>query len=130
MTAALVVDDEPAILRLVAMVLKELGFETLTARDAETAAELLKSSKPDLVVTDVRLPGMDGVELARRIKASRRLKKTPVLLMSAYSEPPKHKGDGFIAKPFDIFELEEAFGRYIELLRIEEENGQKTPSPG
>jgi two-component system phosphate regulon response regulator PhoB len=73
MTAALIVDDEPAILRLVAMVLRELGFETLTATDAETAAQLLKSSRPDLVVTDVRLPGISGVELARRIKASRRL---------------------------------------------------------
>src|SRR6266545_715869 len=129
--AALVVDDEPAILRLVTIVLNELGFETLTARDAETAAELLKSSKPDLVVTDVRLPGMDGVELARQIKASRRLKKTPVLLMSAFSEPPKHRGDGFIAKPFDISELEEAFSRYVALLLNEEtENGQKTSSPG
>lgn len=128
MSAALIVDDEPAILRLVAMVLTELGFETLTARDAETAAELLKSSKPDLIVTDVRLPGMDGVELARRIKASRRLKKTPVLLMSAYSEPPQHHGDGFIAKPFDISELEEAFSRYIGTEQAE--RGQKTGSPG
>ena len=128
MSAALIVDDEPAILRLVAMVLSELGFETLTARDAETAAELLKSSKPDLIVTDVRLPGMDGVELARRIKTSRRLKTTPVLLMSAYSEPPHHHGDGFIAKPFHISELEEAFSRYIGT-----EGGgagQKTGSPG
>lgn len=123
MTAALVVDDEPAILRLVAMVLAELGFETLTARDAETAAELLKSSKPDLVVTDVRLPGMDGVELARWIKSSKRLKKTPVLLMSAYSEPPQHEGDGFIAKPFDISELEEAFSAYAG-------GGSKDREPG
>jgi len=128
MSAALIVDDEPAILRLVAMVLSELGFETLTARDAETAAELLKSSKPDLIVTDVRLPGMDGVELARRIKASRRLKKTPVLLMSAYSEPPHHAGDGFIAKPFDISELEEVFNRYIGTEGGGD--GQKTGSPG
>lgn len=112
MTAALIVDDEPAILRLVAMVLRELGFETLTATDAETAAQLLKSSQPDLVVTDVRLPGISGVELARRIKASRRLANTPVLLMSAFAEPPEHDGDGFIAKPFDIDELEEAFARY------------------
>ncbi len=110
------------------MVLTDLGFETLTARDAETAAELLKSINPDLIVTDVRLPGMDGVELARRIKTSRRLKKTPVLLMSAYSEPRQHYGDAFIAKPFDISELEEAFSRYI---RAEEAGrGQKTGSPG
>jgi len=114
MTAALIVDDEPAILRLIAMVLRDLGFGTLTATDAESATEVLKSSKPDLVVTDVRLPGISGVELAKRIKASRRLAKTPVLLMSAFAEPQEHEGDGFIAKPFAISELEEEFSPYIE----------------
>jgi two-component system, OmpR family, phosphate regulon response regulator PhoB len=124
MTAALIVDDEPAILRLVAMVLRELGFETLTAPDAETASQLLKSSKPDLVVTDVRLPGISGIELAKRIKSSKRLRKVPVLLMSAFAEPPAHAGDGFIAKPFDISELEETFNRYIDLSGTGSENGE------
>lgn len=113
MTAALIVDDEPAILRLVAMVLRELGFDTLTAPDAETASQLLKSSKPDLIVTDVRLPGISGIELAKQIKSSKRLSSIPVLLMSAFGEPPMHAGDGFIAKPFDLYELEEVFNRYV-----------------
>jgi len=135
MTAALIVDDEPAILRLIAMVLRDLGFETLTATDAESATEVLKSSKPDLVVTDVRLPGISGVELAKRIKASRRLAKTPVLLMSAFAEPQEHEGDGFIAKPFDISELKEAFSPYIEASSGQAAPGrrrsdQKTASPG
>jgi two-component system phosphate regulon response regulator PhoB len=124
MTAALIVDDEPAILRLVAMVLRELGFETLTAPDGETASQLLKASKPDLIVTDVRLPGISGIELAKRVKASRRLAKIPVLLMSAFGEPPAHEGDGFIAKPFDLYELEETFHRYIDSSPTESENGQ------
>lgn len=113
MTAALIVDDEPAILRLVAMVLRELGFETLTAPDAETASQLLKSSRPDLIVTDVRLPGISGIELAKQVKASKRLSSIPVLLMSAFGEPPAHEGDGFIPKPFDLYELEETFNRYV-----------------
>ena len=113
MTAALVVDDEPAILRLVATVLRELGVETLTATDAETATQILKSSTPDLIVSDVRLPGMSGVEFAHQVKASRRLRKTAVLLMSAYSEPKGHEGDAFFPKPFDIAELEEIISRYI-----------------
>lgn len=121
MTAALVIDDEPAILRLVATVLRELGVETLTATDAETATVILKSSKPDLIVTDVRLPGMSGVELAHYVKSRRRLRKTPVLLMSAYSEPKGHEGDAFFPKPFDITELEELFSRYI----AEGENGDR-----
>jgi CheY-like chemotaxis protein len=56
---------------------------------------------------------MSGVELAHYVKSRRRLRKTPVLLMSAYSEPKGHEGDAFFPKPFDITELEELFSRYI-----------------
>lgn len=100
----LVVDDEPAILRLVAVVLRDLGCHTLTAGDAESALLIIESDHPDVVVSDIKLPGMDGVELARRIKSESN-SGTPVLLMSAFGEPPNHKGDGFLAKPFDIDEL-------------------------
>ena len=126
MTAALIVDDEPAILRLVAMVLRELGVETLTATDAETATQILKSSTPDLIVSDVRLPGMSGVEFAHQVKSNRRLRKTPVVLMSAYSEPKGHEGDAFFAKPFDIVELEEIITRFVHLaeMRSGSENGK------
>ena len=113
MTVALVVDDEPAILRLVALVLRELGVETLTATDAETATRILQSSTPDLIVSDVRLSGMSGLEFVHQVKADRRLRKTPVVLMSAYSEPEGHEGDAFFAKPFDIVELEEIITRYV-----------------
>jgi CheY-like chemotaxis protein len=73
MTSVLIVDDEPFILKIVAAVLEDLGFEkTHTAPDAETALELAKRHKPDMVITDVRLPGMNGVELARQIKSNTR----------------------------------------------------------
>ena len=130
MTAALIVDDEPAILRLVATVLRGLGFETLTAPDGETASQLLKSSKPDLIVTDVRLPGLSGVDLARQVKSTRRLAKVPVLLMSAFGEPPSHAGDGFIPKPFDLDELEETFNRYMSAGEEGSENGESGSRQG
>jgi CheY-like chemotaxis protein len=57
---------------------------------------------------------MSGVEFAHQVKADRRLRGTPVLLMSAYSEPRGHEGDGFFPKPFDIIELEELISRYLE----------------
>lgn len=101
-TRCLVVDDEPAILRLVAVVLRDLGCDTLTAADAEAALTLLEDQHPDVVISDVKLPGMDGVELARRIKSNGDDGKTPVLLMSAFGEPRNHPGDAFLAKPFDI----------------------------
>ena len=109
-TTCLVVDDEPAILRLVAVVLRDLGCETLTAPTAEHALEIAEKSHPDLVISDVKLPGMDGVELARRLKA----KNAHVLLMSAFGEPRKHDGDGFLAKPFDIDGLIDFVSPYVE----------------
>lgn len=106
----LVVDDEPAILRLVAVVLRDLGCETLTAVNAESALEIAEKTNPDFVISDVKLPGMDGVELAKRLKS----RKKPVLLMSAFGEPRKHDGAGFLAKPFDIDGLVEFVSRYVD----------------
>lgn len=110
----LVVDDEPAILRLVVLVLRDLGYETLAAPDAETAAGILAFRRPDLIITDVRLPGTDGLEFTRRIKSAPPLKSTPVLLISAYGEPASHPGDGFLAKPFDIDRLTEFVEPYLD----------------
>ena len=106
MGSVLVVEDEPAILRIVVAVLRGMGCETVAARDAETASRLLSESKPDVVIADVRLPGMTGVELTRRIKDDENTADTPVLLMSAFGEPPGHPGDGFLNKPFEIEQLE------------------------
>jgi CheY-like chemotaxis protein len=110
-TICLVVDDEPAILRLVAVVLRDMGCEILTAPSAESALEIAEKTDPDFVISDVKLPGMDGVELAKRIKSR---ENTPVLLMSAFGEPRKHEGDGFLAKPFDIDGLIDFVSPYVE----------------
>jgi len=113
-TTCLVVDDEPAILRLVAVVLRDLGCETLMARDAESALQLVDNSSPDLVISDIKLPGMDGLELARRLKSDQRFDHRPVLLMSAFGEPRNHDGDGFLAKPFDIDGLVDFVSPYLD----------------
>jgi len=109
----LVIDDEPSILRLVALVLEDLGCEALQAADAETAERILASTRPAFIITDVRLPGIDGLELARRVKARTELSDTPVLLMSAFGEPRGHPGDAFLAKPFDIDGFTEFVKPYI-----------------
>jgi len=109
----LIVDDEPAILRLVSVVLQDMGCETLSAPNAEAAMELLQTAHPDVIITDVRLPGIDGIELTRKIRSDETLSATPVLLMSAYGEPRGHEGDDFLAKPFDIDGLIDFVSRYI-----------------
>jgi CheY-like chemotaxis protein len=110
-TTCLVVDDEPAILRLVVVVLRDLGCETLTAANAESALEIAEKADPDLVISDVKLPGMDGLELAKRLKSK---ENRPVLLMSAFGEPRVHAGDGFLAKPFDIDGLVDFVSPYVD----------------
>ena len=115
---ALVVDDEPAIRRMVTLALEDLGWvETYSAPDAETALDILASQKPDIVITDVKLPGVDGVELTERVKEGTGLSTssaTPVILMSAFGEPPNHRGDRFLAKPFDIADFAAAVGPYLD----------------
>ena len=91
-----------------------MGCDTVAARDAETASRLLSESKPDVVIADVRLPGMTGVELTRRIKDDETTADTPVLLMSAFGEPPGHPGDAFLNKPFEIEQLEQTVTEYLQ----------------
>ncbi len=113
MGSVLVVEDEPAILRIVIAVLRGMGCDTVAARDAETASRLVSEWKPDVVIADVRLPGMTGVELTRRIKEDEATSSTPVLLMSAFGEPRGHPGDGFLKKPFEIEQLEQVVTEYL-----------------
>jgi CheY-like chemotaxis protein len=107
----LVVDDEPSILRMISRVLIETGCEVMTAGSAETALELVEASEPSVVIADIRLPGMSGVELTAEIKRDR--PDVPVLLISAFQEPSAHDADGFIGKPFDNDELLDEVNRLM-----------------
>lgn len=116
-STALVVDDDAAIRRMVTLALEDLGCgETYSAPDAETALNILARQKADIVITDVKLPDLDGVELTGRVKQGVGLSTssaTPVVLMSAFGEPPNHRGDRFLAKPFAIADLAAAVGPYL-----------------
>jgi CheY-like chemotaxis protein len=105
MSVALVVDDEPTICRLIATVLRSNGWETMTAPDAETALDLLEERTPDVVITDIRLPGANGVELAERIKSDERFSDVPLAFISAWESPPKFREPPpvtYFRKPFDV----------------------------
>ena len=78
----LVVEDEPANLRMLTYILNDEGYETVGASDGVEALELLGQSRFDLVLSDVNMPRMDGVALARHIVSSNPI--TPIFLMTAY----------------------------------------------
>jgi DNA-binding response OmpR family regulator len=104
----LVVDDEPAIVRLVRATLQVDGYAVVTANRGEQALPLLEDERPDLVILDLMMPGMDGFETLRRIRSQ---SKVPVIMLTARaSDADTLKGlqggaDDYVTKPFNPDEL-------------------------
>jgi two-component system alkaline phosphatase synthesis response regulator PhoP len=78
----LVIEDDPGSRRLTEFTLKRVGYEVLTAGNGLEGLNRIKRDKPDLVVLDVMLPGIDGYEIARRIRSAPETKKLPILMLS------------------------------------------------
>ena len=108
MTTVLVVDDEPIVREVVVRYLEHEGYRTLEAGDGEHAKILLEAERPDLVVLDVMLPGVDGLDLCRWIRARSEL---PVILLTARGEEADRiiglelGADDYVTKPFSPREL-------------------------
>ena len=107
----LVVEDEPAIQELIAYNLKQAGHQPLRADNAEQALILVANALPDLVLLDWMLPGLSGIEFARRLRADKRTRAIPIIMLTARSdEQDKLQGletgaDDYITKPFSPREL-------------------------
>jgi DNA-binding response OmpR family regulator len=108
MTTVLVVDDEPIVREVVVSFLRREGFHTLEAGDGNTARELVEQESPGLVVLDVMLPGADGLELCRWIRAR---SDVPVIMLTARDEEADRivglelGADDYVTKPFSPREL-------------------------
>jgi len=103
----LIVDDSPLNLKLIDLLLTHEGYETRTAASAEEALEALAACHPCLVLADIQLPGMDGLELARRIKRDERTRGIPVVALTAFAGPNDEQKaleagcDAYITMPID-----------------------------
>ncbi len=107
----LVVDDEPNLLRAVAAILRGEDFEVSTARSGREALVAVAKNLPDLIVSDVRMPGMDGFELARRLRRAPNFALLPIIFLTAKDET-EDRVEGFragvdvyLTKPFEPDEL-------------------------
>jgi DNA-binding NarL/FixJ family response regulator len=107
----LVVDDEAILLKAVAATLRAEGYEVATARSGADALVSINQTMPDLIVSDIRMPGMDGYELARILRSNARTALVPIIFLTAKGER-KDRIDGFrsgvdayLTKPFDPDEL-------------------------
>ncbi|MBU5333090.1 MAG: response regulator transcription factor [Anaerocolumna aminovalerica] len=111
MKTILAVDDEEHILELVSYNLEHEGYHVLKAETGEEALTVLENQKVDLVLLDWMLPGIDGIEVLRRIRGNKQLRKLPVILLTAKSdEISKVVGlevgsDDYLVKPFGVHEL-------------------------
>ena len=107
----LVVDDEAKLLRAVAMCLRSEGYEVVTARSGAEALVRLTEAIPDLILTDIRMPGMDGHALARSLRASPRTDMIPIIFLTAKdTREDRIAGfrtgvDAYVTKPFDTEEM-------------------------
>jgi two-component system alkaline phosphatase synthesis response regulator PhoP len=81
----LIVDDDPFLLRLVEYLLGKEGYEIVTATEGEEALKKVETEKPDLVILDVMLPGIDGLEVCRRLRSQPETAALPVVMLSARS---------------------------------------------
>ena len=115
----LIVDDNPQNLKLAKVILAAEGYEVKTAIDAEDALKLLESFTPHLILTDLQLPRMDGLELTRRLKADPARLEIIVIALTAYAmkgddEKAFAAGcDGYISKPIDIDALPRVVAEYL-----------------
>jgi CheY-like chemotaxis protein len=110
----LVIDDQPSVARLIARTIRAMGVPTVTLHEGREALRLLKQQPVSAIVTDVLLPGMDGWQLCRTIKAQRALRHIPVIFLSGvYRRPSDHRtfeGDSgpaaFLTKPVSAEHLQ------------------------
>jgi CheY-like chemotaxis protein len=111
----LVVDDEPVLRTIVREILHEEGYAVIEAADGRVMLEMMAKERPDLVLMDVMMPGIDGREAYRQLRLHPEHRDVPVVMMSAGVRPIKLDPSiaGFMAKPFDVTQLVELVARLI-----------------
>ena len=119
----LIVDDFSTMRRIIKNLLRDLGFtNTAEADDGTTALPMLHSGSFDLLITDWNMPGMQGIDLLRAVRADPKLQTMPVLMVTAEQkkeqiiEAAKAGVNGYIVKPFTAATLEEKLGKIFDRL--------------
>lgn len=100
MRRILVVDDESNMRFLIRMILEPEGYQVIEAKHGAEALELVKETKPDVVVTDLMMPVMDGLELIKHLRSDSETAGLPIVVITLNAERPIH-ADVVLGKPFD-----------------------------
>lgn len=136
MNTILIVDDEPSIRMLTSRLLQRAGYSVLEAQDGAHALEMVAEHEPHLVVLDLSMPNMSGLEVCRHLKDNPFTARIPILMLTAQSSMDfKLQGfdagaDDYLGKPFDPRELVARVGALLRLVRRESESNPSSGLPG
>jgi len=131
-----IAEDDDAIAHMVNMALGDAGFLCLRARDGDEALRLVKAHDPDLLVLDVMMPRVDGLEVARRLKADVMWSRTPILMLTALAgiddqvQGLEAGADAYMSKPFDLREMSARVKAMVRSARRERNRNPTTNLPG
>ena len=115
----LIVDDNVTNLKLVAYLMKAKGYDVATAVDAESALEEVRTHRPRLILMDVQLPGIDGLQLTRQLKSDPATREIIVIAVTAYAMKGDQDRalaagcDDYVTKPIDTRQLPETIERHL-----------------
>ena len=114
----LIVDDEPDLIKVTTYRLKKMGYDVVTGVTGQEALDLIRSERPDLVLLDLRLPVIDGLEVCRKVKADEELKHIPIILFTASTNAIANNvkdvgADGYLIKPFSGEQLAAELKKFL-----------------
>ena len=116
-SSVLVIDDDPTFCTIMRVYLRDDGYDVHLAYDAHDALSILESTQPDIILTDIMMPEIDGLDLIRQLRTMRKWKATPIVVISAKVMPEdrdaaKEAGaNAFVSKPFTFKHLQKIIER-------------------
>jgi two-component system, cell cycle response regulator DivK len=119
MTTVLIVEDNERNMRLMRLLLRPLGYHLLEATDGKEALAMLEGATPDIILVDIQLPDVDGLEITRRLRQQERFATTPIVALTAYAMPGDREMflragcTGYVAKPIDTRAFPEIIASYL-----------------
>ncbi len=128
MTTVLIVEDNERNMRLMRLLLRPLGYDLIEAADGQEALATLERTTPDIILVDIQLPDVDGLEITRRLRKESRFATTPIVALTAYAMPGDREMflragcTGYVAKPIDTRAFPDIIAAYLH-------DGATAPSP-
>jgi DNA-binding response OmpR family regulator len=117
MIKLLIVDDNEDIVEILQISFEARGYEVIKLYSGQNFIENVKQDLPDLILLDIFLGGINGIDLCRELKANESLKDIPVIMLSAHGKKDdvlkESQADNFIPKPFDIYQLSDIVASYF-----------------